>query len=123
MDLFEKCSQFKRHIDIEAAGYMPYFRPISENNGPMVKMEGHDVIMAGTNNYLGLSLDPRVKEAALQATRLFGTACSGSRYINGTLDLHNQLEAALADFTARDAALIFNTAFKNNQADIVPLIS
>ncbi|MFW5771550.1 MAG: aminotransferase class I/II-fold pyridoxal phosphate-dependent enzyme [Spirochaetota bacterium] len=123
MDLFKKCSQFKRHIDIEAAGYMPYFRPISENNGPTVKMEGHDVIMAGTNNYLGLSLDPRVKEAALQATRLFGTACSGSRYINGTLDLHNQLEAALADFTGKEAALIFSTGFQTNQGAIVPLIS
>ncbi len=123
MDLFEKCFQFKRHIDIEAAGYMPYFRPISENNGPMVKMEGHDVIMAGTNNYLGLSIDPRVKEAAEKATRAFGTACSGSRYINGTLDLHNQLEAALVDFTGRQSAIVFSTGFQTNQGAIVPLIS
>ena len=123
MDLFTKCFQFTRHIDIEAAGYMPYFRPISENNGPMVKMEGRDVIMAGTNNYLGLSVDQRVKEAAEKATRTFGTACSGSRYINGTLDLHNQLEAALADFTGREAAVVFSTGFQTNQGAIVPLIT
>ena len=93
-DLFEKCWSFTRADEIKAAGYYPYFRPIEENEGPVVTIEGKKVIMAGSNNYLGLTADPRVKEAAKKAIDKYGTGCSGSRYLTGTLDLHIELGGA-----------------------------
>jgi 7-keto-8-aminopelargonate synthetase-like enzyme len=79
-DLFEKCRSFTRADEIKAAGYYPYFRPIEENEGPVVMIEGRKIIMAGSNNYLGLTADPRVKAAAIKAVQKYGTGCSGSRY-------------------------------------------
>ncbi len=122
MDLFDKCYAFKRHEEVKALGLYPYFQPIYENYGPIVKMDGREIVMAGSNNYLGLTTDPRVKEAAIEAIRKYGTGCSGSRYLNGTLDIHIKLEEQLAEFVGKEAALLFSTGFQTNQGAIVPLI-
>jgi 8-amino-7-oxononanoate synthase len=122
MDIFEKCFNFTRANEIIEAGIYPYFMPISENSGPTVVMNGKKVIMIGSNNYLGLTQDPRVIEASVKATEKYGTSCSGSRFLNGTLDLHLQLEEALAKFTQRESALIFSTGFMSNLGAIPSLV-
>ncbi|CUT04893.1 aminotransferase class I/II-fold pyridoxal phosphate-dependent enzyme [Candidatus Chrysopegis kryptomonas] len=122
MDLFDKCYAFKRHEEVKAMGLYPYFQPIYENYGPIVKMDGREIVMAGSNNYLGLTTDPRVKEAAIEAIKKYGTGCSGSRYLNGTLDIHIKLEEQLAEFVGKESALLFSTGFQTNQGAIVPLI-
>jgi len=122
LDLFDKCYAFKRHEEVKAMGLYPYFQPIYENYGPIVKMDGREIVMAGSNNYLGLTTDPRVKEAAIEAIKKYGTGCSGSRYLNGTLDIHIKLEEQLAEFVGKESALLFSTGFQTNQGAIVPLI-
>ncbi|HTY00708.1 MAG TPA: aminotransferase class I/II-fold pyridoxal phosphate-dependent enzyme [Bacteroidota bacterium] len=121
-DLFQKCWSFTRADDIKAAGYYPYFRPIQENEGPVVMIEGRKIIMAGSNNYLGLTADPRVKEAAKKAIDKYGTGCSGSRYLTGTLDLHNQLEERLAAYYAKEACLLYSTGYQTAQGIIPTLV-
>ncbi len=121
MDIFEKCRRFTRAKEAIEAGIYPYFRPLSGNDGPRVYMEGREIIMIGSNNYLGLTHDPRVIEAAIQATKQYGTSCSGSRFLNGTLDLHHQLEAKIAKFMNREAALIFSTGYMANLGGIATL--
>ena len=122
MDLFEKCYQFSRAKEVVAAGLMPYFQTIEENHGAIVRMEGHDVIMAGSNDYLGLSQHPEVIEGACQATREFGSSCSGSRFLNGTTRLHTLLEEELADFAGTEACLAFTTGYLTNQGVIPTLV-
>ena len=122
MDLFDKCVNFARHEELRDMGCYPYFCAISENEGPVVKMSGKKVIMAGSNNYLGLTDDKRVKEAAKEAITRYGTGCSGSRLLNGSYDIHVELEERLADFMDKEAALLFSTGFQSNQGAIVPLI-
>jgi len=122
MDIFEKCYQFTRANEVIAAGLLPYFQTIEENHGPIVKMEGHNVIMAGSNDYLGLSQHPEVIEAACQAAHAFGSSCSGSRYLNGTSILHTKLEEELADFLGTEACLVFTTGFLTNQGVISALV-
>ncbi|MDP4174628.1 MAG: aminotransferase class I/II-fold pyridoxal phosphate-dependent enzyme [Bacteroidota bacterium] len=122
LDLFTKCFDFTRADEIKAAGLYPYFRPIEENEGPVVKIEGRNVIMAGSNNYLGLTADPRVKEAAVKAIEKYGTGCSGSRYLTGTIDLHNELEAKLAKFFGKEACLLFSTGYQTAQGIIPTLV-
>ncbi len=122
VDLFEKCWSFTRADEVKAAGYYPYFRPIEENEGPEVQIEGRHVIMAGSNNYLGLTADPRVKQAAIKAVEKYGTGCSGSRYLTGTLDLHIQLEEKLADFFHKEACLLFSTGYQTAQGIIPTLV-
>jgi 8-amino-7-oxononanoate synthase len=121
-DLFEKCRSFTRADEIKAAGYYPYFRPIEENEGPEVRIEGRSMVMAGSNNYLGLTADPRVKEAAMKAVEKYGTGCSGSRYLTGTLDLHVQLEERLAAFYGKEACLLFSTGYQTAQGIIPTLV-
>ena len=87
----------------------PYFRPIERQDGTRAIIEGKEVIMAGSNNYLGLMSDPRVKEAAVGAIKKYGTGCTGSRFLNGTLDLHIELEARLAEFMGMEACVLFST--------------
>ena len=82
MDLFSKCHDFTRADEIKKTGLYPYFRAIEENEGPVVQIEGRKIIMAGSNNYLGLTAHPKVKEAAIKAVEKYGTGCSGSRYLN-----------------------------------------
>lgn len=122
VDLFEKCAVFTRADEVKAAGFYPYFRAIEENEGPVVQIEGRKVIMAGSNNYLGLTAHPKVKEAALEAVKKYGTGCSGSRYLTGTLDLHNTLEEKLAKFFGYEACLLFSTGYQTAQGIIPTLV-
>jgi 8-amino-7-oxononanoate synthase len=123
MTIFDKCKNFTRAREAIAAGIYPYFKVIEENLGPEVVIGGKKVIMIGSNNYLGLSAHPKVREAAINAIKRYGTTCSGSRYLNGTLTLHTELEAKLADFLHKEAALVFSTGFQTNQGTIVPLVA
>ncbi len=122
VDLFEKCWSFTRADEIKALGYYPYFRPIEENEGPVVTIEGRKIIMAGSNNYLGLTADPRVKKAAIAAIEKYGTGCSGSRYLTGTLDLHIRLEERLATFYGRESCLLYSTGYQTAQGIIPTLV-
>jgi 8-amino-7-oxononanoate synthase len=122
-DLFAKCDEFTTAKEVMAAGYYPYFRPISSGLGDEVVVHGKNMIMIGSNNYLGLVDDPRVKEAAIRAIEKYGSGCTGSRFLNGTLDLHIELEERLARFMKRDAALVFSTGFQTNLGAISSLVS
>ncbi len=122
-DIFQKCYDFTRADDVKEAGYYPYFRAIEESEGPVVKIEGRDIIMAGSNNYLGLTADERVKEAAIKAIEKFGTSCSGSRYLTGTLRLHEELENDIAKFLGKEACLLFTTGYQTAQGVIPTLVS
>ncbi len=123
MDLFEKCYNFTRADEVKAAGIYPYFRAIEANEGPVVKIEGRQIIMAGSNNYLGLTAHPKVREAAIKAIKDYGTGCSGSRYLTGTLDLHIKLEEKLADFLGKESVLLFSTGYQTAQGIIPTLVS
>ena len=122
MDLFDKCYQFTRADEVKAMGFYPYFRPIEENEGPVVQIEGRKVVMAGSNNYLGLTAHPKVKEASIKAVEKYGTGCSGSRYLTGTLDIHNELEEKLARFLSAEAVLLFSTGYQTAQGIIPTLV-
>jgi 8-amino-7-oxononanoate synthase len=122
LDLFTKCYEFTRADEVKASGLYPYFRPIEESEGPIVRIEGRKVVMAGSNNYLGLTADPRVQEAAINAIKKYGTGCSGSRYLTGTIDLHIQLEEKLAKFMRKEAVLLFSTGFQTAQGIIPTLV-
>lgn len=125
--LFAKCHRFfdptGDYARVRAAGLYPYFRPIERNEGTRAIINGREVIMAGSNNYLGLTSDPRVKEAAIEAIRKYGTGCTGSRFLNGTLDLHLELEARLARFMGREACILFSTGYMTNMGVIQALTS
>lgn len=120
--LFDKCYNFTRADEVKARGIYPYFREIQESEGPVVMMEGKKVVMAGSNNYLGLTAHPRVKAAALAALEKYGTSCSGSRYLTGTIDLHTELERKLAAFVGKESALLFSTGYQTGQGVIQPLV-
>ncbi len=114
MDIFQKCMNFTRAKEAMELGIYPYFKPIRENHGPRVVMDGQEIIMIGSNNYLGLTKDPRVQEAAIKAIQEYGTSCSGSRFLNGTLELHEMLEEQLAQFVHKESALCFSTGYQTN---------
>ena len=122
MDLFQKCYDFTRADEVKAAGFYPYFRTSEENEGPVVAIEGRKIIMAGSNNYRGLTSHPKVKEAAIKAIEKYGTGCSGSRYLTGTLDLHIELEERLAKFFGKEAVLLFSTGYQTAQGIILTLV-
>lgn len=122
MSLFDKCYEYTRADEVKKAGLYPYFRAIEENEGPVVHIEGRKVIMAGSNNYLGLTADPRVKEAAIKAIERYGTGCSGSRYLTGTLDLHIELEARLAKYLGTESVLLFSTGYQTALGVISTLV-
>ncbi len=115
MDVFQKCSDFVRGgqplID---AGLYPFYRVISSAQDPVVIHQGQELVMLGSNNYLGLTNDPEVKEAAAMALAVYGTGCAGSRLLNGTLDIHVQLEERIAEFMGREAAVTFATGYQVN---------
>ncbi|MDD7552480.1 MAG: pyridoxal phosphate-dependent aminotransferase family protein [Candidatus Cryptobacteroides sp.] len=113
--LKEICGQYTLPQEVQAQGLYPYYRPISSGQDPLVKMaDGSSVLMFGSNSYLGLSDDPRLKEAAIAAINKYGTSCSGSRFLNGTLDIHEELEEKLAKFVGKDAAVTYSTGFQVN---------
>ncbi len=122
VDLFTKCYDFTRADEIRATGAYPYFRSIEDNDGPVVTIEGEKKVMAGSNNYLGLTNHPKVKEAAIKAIEKYGTGCSGSRYLTGTIDLHVELEERLAKFFGKEAVLLFSTGYQTGQG-IIPTLA
>src|SRR3990172_9593212 len=120
--LFEKCRQFTKAREVQAAGLYPYFKPISESEDTVVVIEGQKRIMLGSNNYLGLTHHPRVLEAASRALHRYGSGCTGSRFLNGSLDLHEQLEHALAEFLGKEMVLVFSTGYGANLGLISGLV-
>jgi len=122
LDLFEKCRNFTRADEVKAQGCYPYFHAIEESEGPVVRIGGRKVIMAGSNNYLGLTAHPKVKEAAINAVKKYGTGCSGSRYLTGTLDLHVELERRLAIFMGKEDCLLYSTGYQTPQGIIPTLV-
>jgi 8-amino-7-oxononanoate synthase len=121
--LFDKCKNFTRARELQAAGLYPYFKPVSKSEDTVVVIEGEKKVMMGSNNYLGLTHHPRVLEAAKSALERFGSGCTGSRFLNGTLDLHEQLERELADFFGKESALVFSTGYQANLGLISGLVS
>ena len=122
IQLFDKCRQFTKAREIQAAGLYPYFKPISDSEDTSVVIEGKKRIMLGSNNYLGLTHHPQVVEAASRALHRYGSGCTGSRFLNGTLDLHGQLEGALAQFLGKEDCLVFSTGYQANLGLISGLI-
>ncbi len=122
MDIFAKCSQFTTAKEAQAAGIYPYFIPLTGNEGSEADYRGHRLIMCGSNNYLGLTTHPKVRQAAEEAIRKFGTSCTGSRFLNGTLELHEQLERELAAWVGKEAALVFSTGMQTNLGTISALV-
>lgn len=120
--LFDKVKNFTKAREIQEAGLYPYFKPISESEDTVVTIEGKSRIMMGSNNYLGLTHHPKVLEASRNALERYGSGCTGSRFLNGTLDLHEQLEARLADFFGKDAALVLSTGYQANLGLISGLV-
>ncbi len=121
-DLFEKCFNYIAPQQVRDLGIYPYFHPVQSAPGNEVVIDGKECIMIGSNNYLGLVNHPKVKEAAAEAARKYGSGCTGSRFLNGTLDLHIELEARLAKFMKREAALVFSTGFQTNLGSISTLV-
>jgi 8-amino-7-oxononanoate synthase len=121
-DLFEKCYNYNDPDMVRKLGIYPYFHPVQSAPGDEVVVDGKRCIMVGSNNYLGLVDHPKVKEAAAEAARKYGTGCTGSRFLNGTLDLHLELEQRLAKFVGKEAALVFSTGFQTNLGTISCLV-
>lgn len=122
MELYAKCYQFTEAKQAIKEGYYPYFVPLTDTEGTEVTINGRKLIMIGSNNYLGLTTHPKVREAAIEAVEKYGTSCTGSRFLNGTLLLHKQLEEALADFIGKEAALVFSTGYQTNLGTISALV-
>jgi 8-amino-7-oxononanoate synthase len=122
VDLFEKCRAFTEAREAQEAGFYPYFIPLTDSEGTEVTIGDHRLIMIGSNNYLGLTTHPKVRRAAIEATEKYGTSCTGSRFLNGTLELHLELERELARFMDKDAALIFPTGYQTNVGTITALV-
>jgi 8-amino-7-oxononanoate synthase len=122
MDIFEKCYGFTIAREAIAAGIYPYFIPLSENEGTESIFQGRRLIMCGSNNYLGLTVHPKVRQAAVDAVIRYGTSCTGSRFLNGTLEMHEQLEAELAEWVRKPAALVFSTGMQVNLGTISALV-
>lgn len=123
MELFEKCKKFTEARKVIASGYYPYFIPISSEQDTKVTVRGKEMIMIGSNNYLGLTSHPQVKQAAIDAIKIYGSGCTGSRFLNGTLDIHEELERKLAQFMQKEAALVFSTGFQTNLGTISSLVN
>ena len=121
-DVFEKCFDFTAPDEVRAMGIYPYFHPIQSAPGDEVVVDGRSCIMVGSNNYLGLVNHPKVKEAAAEAARKYGSGCTGSPFLNGTLDLHLELQERLARFVGTESALVFSTGFQTNLGTISSLI-
>ena len=117
-DLFEKAENFTRHQQVKDLGLYPYFRALTDSEGSRVVIEGKPRIMLGSNNYLGLTHHPEVLAAAQEALERFGTGCTGSRMLNGTLELHETLEHELAEWLGKESVLLWSTGFMSNSGSI-----
>ncbi|MGH2606257.1 MAG: aminotransferase class I/II-fold pyridoxal phosphate-dependent enzyme [Anaerolineales bacterium] len=122
MDIFTKCGEYTEARMAQAAGLYPFFLPLEDTEGTEVVIDGRRILMIGSNNYLGLTTDPRVRQASIDAVHRYGTSCTGSRFLNGTLRLHKELEARLADFVAKESALVFSTGYQVNLGVISGLV-
>ena len=122
MDIFDKCYKFTIAREAMASGFYPFYFPLSDNEGTESVYQGRRLIMCGSNNYLGLTTDPRVKQASIDAIKRYGTSCTGSRVANGTLEIHVQLERELAEFVGKQSALVFTTGMQVNLGTISALV-
>jgi 8-amino-7-oxononanoate synthase len=122
-DVFGKCYQFTAADNARRAGLYPFFRPLDFNDGPEAVLDGRRVLMFGSNNYLGLTTHPKVREAAKAAIDRFGTSMTGSRLVNGSMKLHNEFEEKLAAFFGKESALVFTTGYQVNVATCAALLS
>src|SRR5574344_1142531 len=114
MDIFAKCYEPSLATELQEKGVYPYFRALQSRQDVEVMMEGKRRIMLGSNNYLGLTSNPEIIEAGIHAMEQYGTGCSGSRFLNGTLELHLELEQELARFLRKDGVITFSTGFQSN---------
>lgn len=122
MDIFEKCFNYTAAQQIRDAGIYPYFHALESRQDVEVVMEGKRRIMLGSNNYLGLTTNPEIMETAIKTIEKYGTGCSGSRFLNGTLEMHLELEAELADFLNKPAVVTFSTGFQSNLGIISAIV-
>ncbi len=122
MDIFQKCYDFDLDKQVIAKGIYPYFIPLDGMEGTEATFEGRKIIMVGSNNYLGLTTHPKVKAAAMKGLEEYGPSCTGSRFLNGSLKLHQELEEKLAAFVGKEAALVFSTGMQTNLGAISALI-
>jgi len=122
MHVFAKCGNFTTAQDLKRAGLYPYFQPIESSSDTEVVIRGEKKIMVGSNNYMGLTHDPRIIEAAKAALDRYGSGNTGSRFLNGNLDLHNRLEHELAAFVGKESALVFSTGYQTNLGTLGALI-
>jgi len=122
MDIFEKCREFTAADEARASGYYPYFRVITSESDAKVTVDGRELVMLGSNNYLGLTTHPHVRERAADALARYGTSCTGSRLLNGNLDIHMELEERLARFVGKESALVFSTGFGTNLGTISAIV-
>jgi 8-amino-7-oxononanoate synthase len=121
-DIFEKASKFTLAKEAMEMGIYPYFRPLSDTEGAIAYFEGKEVVMIGSNNYLGLTTHPRLRKAAKEAIDKYGTSVTGSRFLNGTLEIHLELDRRLAKFVGQEAALVFPTGYQTNVGTITAVV-
>lgn len=121
-DIFDKAYNYTTAKEVMATGYYPYFIALDGHEGAEVIYHGRRLLMFGSNNYLGLTTHPKVREAAIEAIKKYGTSCTGSRFLNGTLTMHEQLEAELADWVGKPDALVFSTGYQTNLGTITALV-
>jgi 8-amino-7-oxononanoate synthase len=122
MDIFNKCYQYSTVKEAKESGIYPYFIPLDENEGTEVIYHGRHIIMCGSNNYLGLTTHPKVRQAAVDALERYGTSCTGSRFLNGNMTLHERLEGEIADWVGKEASLVFSTGMQVNLGTISALV-
>jgi len=120
--LQRKLSHYTEPQRVMKLGLYPFFRVIESDQDTVVSIQGKKVLMFGSNSYMGLTNHPKIKEAAIQAIKKYGTGCAGSRFLNGTLDIHIELETKLAEFVKKEAALVFSTGFQVNLG-VIPTIT
>jgi len=122
MDIFKKCFDYEVVKQARLSGAYPFFIPLDENEGTEVIFEGRRIIMCGSNNYLGLTTHPKVRQAAIDAINRYGTSCTGSRFLNGNLSLHEQLEDEVAEWVGKEAALVYSTGMQVNLGTISAIV-
>ncbi|MBN2302934.1 MAG: aminotransferase class I/II-fold pyridoxal phosphate-dependent enzyme [Anaerolineae bacterium] len=121
-DIFDKTRTFTRAKEAMEMGLYPYFQPLTDSEATTATFMGKDVVMIGSNNYLGLTTHPKVKQASIEAIERFGTSCTGSRFLNGTLAFHLQLDRRLAEFVGMEAAIVFSTGYQTNLGTISAIV-
>ncbi|MDR2860633.1 MAG: aminotransferase class I/II-fold pyridoxal phosphate-dependent enzyme [Elusimicrobiota bacterium] len=121
-NIFNKCYEFTRANELKAAGFYPYFQRVESAQGPEVLIDGAKKIVVCSNNYLGLANHPKVIEASVEAARKYGTSCTGSRYLNGTNDLHEKVEEKFSKFVGKEASILFTTGHHSNLGAISSLV-